>query len=415
MANVFQYVDWMAMKCLFLVKNKRSISANMSSAYKEEFRKPFAVGDTVRVKKPQRGLIRTGLGYTPQGLQRINATITVQEPFGIDFEWDSFEKAIKMERSEAQLEAEYLDPFMAQIAQEIDSRAALFAYQNSNNVVGVLGTDPATFDATSAAARQRLVELGGANDEGGRVMIVPPNVMRALKGSTLTGFNPNTDLSKAWRTGIVGNADGFEWYESMSLYAHTSGVWAGAVSVATAPTNGATSVALTCTTGDTFLTGDSFDFNTTTAQVNPMTRRKGITVAKPFVVTAPANGVASAATVSFWPPIYGPGSAYQNVDALPAAGAVLTMFRGTAAPTAAHTGINGLAFTKNAFAIVGVPLEKAEGAEVSWTKQDPETGISISFLRMMDPVQRKMINRFDCCLGFGALYSDECSVRILGA
>jgi hypothetical protein len=34
---------------------------------------------------------------------------------------------------------------------------------------------------------------------------------------------------------------------------------------------------------------------------------------------------------------------------------------------------------------------------------------------MFDPVQRKMINRFDVLLGFGRLYSDECSVRILGA
>ena len=40
---------------------------------------------------------------------------------------------------------------MDQIAQEIDSRAALWAYQNSNNIVGILGTDPADFDSSSAA------------------------------------------------------------------------------------------------------------------------------------------------------------------------------------------------------------------------------------------------------------------------
>jgi hypothetical protein len=120
--------------------------------------------------------------------------------------------------------------------------------------------------------------------------------------------------------------------------------------------------------------------------------------------------------VQFSPAIYGPGSQYQNVDALPAAGATLTMFRGTAAPTSAHSGVNGLAFTKQAFAIVGVKLEMPKNTEPgSFQKQDPETGIAIQYIKMFDPVQRKMINRFDVLLGFGRLYSDECSVRILGA
>ncbi len=414
MANAFQTVDWMAMKCLFLVKNKLAIASQFNTDNQEDFRKPFAVNDSIRVKKPQRWTIRDGMGYNPQGINRIYATVNLNQFFGLDFEWDSYEKAVKMERSEAALEKEYLQPAMAQIAQELDSRAALFAYQNTNNFVGVLGTDPVDFDTTSAAARQRLVELGGANDEGDRACCVPPNVMRALKKSQLTYFNPIEDIKKAYRSGIVGNADGFEWYESMSLYSHTSGVWQGAVTVTTAPVNGATTLAVTCTTGDTFLQGDCFDVGLVN-QVNPMTRRKTTSVLKPFVVTAPTTGASSTATLNFSPAIYGPGSQYQNVDALPVAGQALTMFRGTAAPTSAHSGVNGLAFTPHAFAICGVPLEKPEAAEVAWTKQDPETGLSISFIRMMDPVQRKMINRFDVLCGFGALYSDECAVRILGA
>ncbi len=414
MANAFQTVDWMGMKCLFLVKNKLAIASTFNTDNQEDFRKAFAVNDSIRVKKPQRWTIRDGMGYNPQGINRLYSTVNLNQFFGIDFEWDSYEKAVKMERSEAALEKEYLQPAMAQIAQELDSRAALFAYQNTNNFVGVLGTDPVDFDTTSAASRQRLVELGGANDEGDRGMFVPPNVMRALKKSQLTYFSPIDDIKKAYRTGIVGNADGFDWHESMSLYSHTSGVWQGAVTVTTAPVNGATTLAVTCTTGDTFLQGDCFDVGLVN-QVNPMTRRKTTSVLKPFVVTAPTTGANSSATLNFSPAIYGPGSQYQNVDALPVAGQALTMFRGTAAPTSAHSGVNGLAFTPHAFSIVGVPLEKPEAAEVAWTRQDPETGLSISFIRMMDPVQRKMINRFDVLCGFGALYPDECSVRILGA
>jgi len=415
-ANSFQWTDAVAMECLDLILNKLSIASNFNTSFEKEFTKDYAVNDSVRIKKPQRWNIRNGLGYTPDPINRVFTTVDLNQPFGLDFEIDSVEKALRMERSMAEVSDQYLAPAMAQISQEIDSRAALFAYQNTNNFVGVLGTDPTDFDTTSAAARQRLVELGSSTHDEQRICVVPPNVMRALKKSAVGYFAPVKDIGEQYRDGIVGYADGFKFFESMSLYSHTSGVWAGAVTVTTAPVNGATSVALTCTTGDTFLAGDCFDFNTTTAQVNPMTRRKTTTVAKPFVVLASVTGAASAATITFSPAIYGPGSQYQNVDALPAAGATLTMFRGTAAPTSAHSGVNGLAFTKDAFAIVGVKLEMPKNTEPgSFQKQDPETGIAIQYIKMFDPVQRKMINRFDILLGFGRLYSDECSVRILGA
>jgi hypothetical protein len=47
--------------------------------------------------------------------------------------------------------------------------------------------------------------------------------------------------------------------------------------------------------------------------------------------------------------------------------------------------------------------------------RDPQTGISVRFVRMFDPQQSKMVNRFDVCIGFGNLYNDQCAVRILGA
>jgi len=412
-ANAFQTVDWMGMTCLDLITNKLAIASNMSTAQNKEFEKPWAPGDSVRFKKPQRFNIRNGLGYTPDPLNRIVTTVDLNQPFGVDFEWDSYEAAVKMERSEKQLEDEYLAPAMAQIAQEIDSRAALFAYQNANNIVGVLGTDPVDFDTTSAAARQRMVELGSTTHEEDRVMIVQPAVMRALKKSSISYFNPVADIAKQFRTGIVGSGDGFEWYESASLYSHTAGTWAGAVTVTTTSVNGATTLAVTCTTGDTFNAGDVFSVANVN-QVNPMTRRKLTTVAKPIVVLAATVGVASAATLSISPALYGPGSQYQNVDALPVATAALTLFPGTAAPNG-KAGVNGLAFARQAFSFVSVPLEKTTDCEICVMKRDPQTGIAIRFYRGFDGIQSKKINRFDVVVGFGRLYSDELAVRILGA
>jgi hypothetical protein len=92
-----------------------------------------------------------------------------------------------------------------------------YAYQNTSAIVGQLGTDFVDFDTSSAAAREKLVYLGcPAGKERG--MFVNPTIMRALKKSAVGYFNPVNDIAKQFRTGIVGSGDGFDWYESVSLY-----------------------------------------------------------------------------------------------------------------------------------------------------------------------------------------------------
>ena len=413
MANVFQTVDWMADTSLFWIKNSLAVASNFNTDPTDEFKKPFAVGSSIRIKKPWKPTVTSGLPYNPQAIIRIPVTVNLDQVFGIHFEWDSYEKAVSMERGEKQLEAEYIKPAMQMLAQEIDSRAANWARLHANNIVGILGTDPTTFDATSAAARQRLVELGGASDASDKCMVVPPNVMRALKNSSIAYFNPVADLTKQWRTGIVGSGDGFEWYESVSLYSHTAGSLTATPTVKTTSVDGDTTLAITCTTGDTLNDGDVISVASCN-QVNPLTRRKVTSVNKPFVIRGNYTAAANTITATISPTIYGPGNPYQNVDALPVAGSTITLFPGTSSPNG-KAGINGIAFTRNAFAMVGVPMEIPEAAEVSWVRQDPETGLAISFLRMMDPKSRTMVNRFDVLMGFGDLYSDECAVRVLGA
>jgi hypothetical protein len=46
---------------------------------------------------------------------------------------------------------------------------------------------------------------------------------------------------------------------------------------------------------------------------------------------------------------------------------------------------------------------------------DPDTGLSIAFIRAFDAVQRRWINRFDCMVGFGRLHVESCAVRVLAA
>jgi hypothetical protein len=153
--------------------------------------------------------------------------------------------------------------------------------------------------------------------------------------------------------------------------------------------------------------------------VNPMTRRRVGSTAKQFVITADFTATGSTGTISIFPGIVGPGTPagsnqYQNVDALPANAAALTLFPGTSSPNG-KAGVQALAIHRDAHAMVGVKLEVPKAAELASQMRDPDTGLAVRFVRMFDPRLSKMINRFDVLCGFGRLHADACAVRVLCA
>lgn len=410
MPNTFAFADWLTMESLRLLKNKLTVARFFNKEQNREFTREFPVGETVRVKLPQRFLIREGLGYSPQPISRIYTTVTLDQIFGVDFEWDSAEKALRMERSEEEIRREYIEPAMAQIAQEIDSRAARWAYQNTSLVVGALGTDPSAL-TTFGQIRQKLREQACPPD-GRKGLVVAPAVNTSMVDALKGLFQASDELARQYREGYIGTFQGFEWYESMSLWRHTAGTWAGAVTVNGAGQSGS-SLVVNCTSGDTFRTGDKFSI-ANVLPVNPMTRRTYGTSAKTFTITADVTASGSTATLSIAPAIFGPGSPYQNVSALPANGAALTLWPGTSSPNG-KTGTINLALHEDAFAIVGVKLELPKAAEIASQTRDPDSGLSVRFVRMFDPQLSRMINRFDVLLGFGNLYSDHCAVALASA
>lgn len=412
MPNTYALTDWVTMETLRLLLNKLEVGQFFNTDYNKNLTMEYPVGETFNVKLPQMFEVTTGLAYQPQAIDRRTTPVTCNIVKGVHFEWDSIEQALKLERGEEEIKKQYLEPAAAALKQELDSQCALWAYQNTPNAVGTLGTNPTSFDATSAAARERLIQMA-CPPSGEKGMIVPPAYVRALKNASIGYFNPASDISKQYKEGSIGRADGFDWYESMSLYDHTSGIWAGAVTITTSGLSGS-SITVTCTTGDTVKKGDVISIDNVYA-VNPMTRRTvSQTFDKQFVVTQDATGVASSMTIQISPSIVGPGSPYQNVDALPVAGAALSLFN-DATPTGALTGKQGLALHKNAFALVSVKFQNPKAVEIASQSRDPETGVSIAFVRAFDPIQRRMVNRFDMCFGFGNLYNDSCAVRVLGA
>ena len=401
---------WLAMEGLRLLTNSIEVLPLFNTDWQDQLEMEFPVGKTFDVPLPDNFLIRNGLAYTPQSIIDRHTTIACDQVFGVDVEWDSIEAALQMPRGEVRVKKK-LAAAMRKIQQEWDSRAANYAMLNTPNVVGILGTNPADFDSIYGAADQRLTELAG--NYGDKTMILSPGMARSLRKSAVSYFNPTDEIASMFKKGYIGEVTGFgQSYQSMSLYQTTADTWAGAVTTNAANQSGS-SLILVATTGDTFTPGTPFTIAGVN-DVNPMTLRA--TGPKNFEVSgAPVVASGSAATITISPAIVGPGSPYQNVDALPGASAALTMYPGTVAPNA-KVGINGITIGKDAFGFVGIKLQnpKASSAEIVAQEQDPETGVSIAFLRMFDPVSRKWINRWDTCGGFGPLWFDHCAVRVLG-
>ena len=410
MANNFLNPTWYSMKVLSLLINKKHIAEKFNTSWDKDFKQKFAVGDTVNVKFPQRFTIRTGMTYSAQNIDRKSTSITLDQVFGVDFEFDSYEKAVKMERSEAEITEQYLDPIADQLAQELDSRAAEWAYQNASNVFGALGTDATTYlPFLNAGARL----FGKACPENkARYMIVSASQMAALiNANVVTQFNPSDEVSRQFKKGVVGMFDGATWGRSNSLYRHTAGTQATTLTVNATLTNGATSMVVDTTSGDTFFKGDKFSVASVN-MVNPGSRRaSGASSAQHFTITAAATATGATTTINFLPAVYGPNHQYQNVDRLPTAADVITPWPGTTSPNA-KSGTVGLLITDQAFALVGAEFAETSDAEVSRTTRDPQTGLAVSFLRQLEGRTRTTINRFDMCVGFGNLYQDNGVVAI---
>jgi hypothetical protein len=409
-ANSFVNTNWVSMEILRLLVNRLQVSEYFNRNWEKDFNKEFAPGSTIQIKFPQRFLTVDGMGYAPQGINRISTTVALDQWIQVPFEWDDYERAVKLERSEEELRENYWSPAAAAIAQDVDSRAANWARYNTSNFVGVLGTDPTTVNTYYQA---RAVLEKEACMPGKRCMLISTNMMVTLGSNITNVFQPSDQIIRQWKQGNIGVLAAFDFYESNSLYTHTAGTWAAAVTVTGSGQSGS-SLTITGTAGDTINAGDKFSIAAVN-MVNPMTRRSaGALTLRTFTATQSYTLAAGPNTISILPPIYGPGSQYQNVDALPLNNAALTLFPGTTAPNG-KSGTMGLGLSREAFALVGGKLYLPKSVESSSQQQDPDSGIALRKVIAWDPVRSMQVNRFDSLVGFGNLYQQNGAVAVLGA
>lgn len=345
----------------------------------------FKSGDTIYTAIPPR--------YVPNQ-DNLDITSTIQDsveekkPLVLDktetvgMKLDSLELATDIDVKKA-LER-YGVPAAESIAQNIEARCMTIASNATYNSVGTAGSGSFTV-ANILAARTKLNQ--DLCRTAGRKLVMNSasgaDAVDARKGL----FQDSSKIAEQYREGMIGRADGFDWYETELVNVHTNGTDVTGAAINNASTaEGATSI-----TVDGLSAAPTEGTVFTIAGVNkvhPITKTD-MGVLQQFVVGAGATTT----SLPISPALYAGSNGLKNITALPADNAAL-VFVGAASSALAQN----LAFHPSAFKMVTAPLYQPKGVDLVATQT--VDGITVNLVRDFDIKTREVITRLDVLYGF---------------
>jgi hypothetical protein len=401
-----------AKEALMQVENNLVFANRVHREYAKEF--TGGQGSTVAIRRPVKFNTSNGATLVKQDVEEKSTNIVVDQRKHVGWEFSTQDLTLSIE----EYSERYIKPAAITLANTLD-RSISTLYRSVWNTVGTPGTTPASF-AAAAAAAQRLDEMAVETDR--RTLAVNPAAAYAIAGNQLT-LNSVGDVEKtAYENAKVGKIATLEMFSTQNVRTHTVGPLGGtplinggsqAVTYANAVGNSwsqtlvtdgwSASAALRVRAGDVFTVPNVF-------AVNPVPDDTGAKMVMPylqqFTVLADANSDASGnATLTISPPIITSGP-QQTCSAAPADNAALT-FVGTAATTYPQN----MAFHRNAFALVTVPLQMPEGA--NFKARETYKGLSMRVIKDYDITNDTEIIRLDMLYGVKAIYPDL-ACRLVG-
>ena len=358
----------------------------------------YKPGDTIFINKPPRFTTGTNRDITSGGIQDITeekvamtlnqsftaAVALTSNEFATDMAFDSFAMRV-------------LKPLVSQMAQRIESTFIQLACQSTANVIGTAGST--VFNTlTMMQANQRMSELLATGSENEWIALLSPGAKTSAVDARKGLFQSSEEISKQYKRGVMGQADGFTYLSNNLMYTHTTGTGTqtdGSVTTTANMTNGASTIAVTGLTGSGTITAGTVFTVAGAFAVHPITKAT-LPFLQPFVVTTTATASSGAATLSVSPTIYSStGVGLQNVSALPSSGAAVVFLTGKTTSTNFQ---NSLTYCKDAFRFASVPLILPGGMDKA--AQETVDGLTIRVLADHDIKTDQYILRIDFLGGF---------------
>jgi len=406
MANNVYTIDHVTLEALDCFENNLRALKHCSRKVEPLFgQKGAQKGDSIRIRKPAEFSVRTGQGWSGQDVDEQYDTLVLNYQKGIDWSMSSKERKLDFNSIANQI----IRPAMIRLANEVDKDILEVVSKATFNAVGTPGTSPTSYN-TYRDAGVKLSNFACPRGNGQRFLHINAEMEGDIIAAGEGFFNRASKISSQYDNAEMDGEyiAGFNWSMDQNVYVHTNGTYGGTPLVNGANQSGSSLITDGWSSGASNLTvGQRFTIANVYA-VNPVTKAT-LSELQQFVVTAAVSDSSGAMTISISPSIVGPGNVHQNVNALPADNAALTMF-GTSAQTFAQ----GIAWNKEAVTVAIVPLDRPEGVNSAAMKYDEQSGVGVRYIEWYDGDTDLWKCRTDVVYGI-LLQRGEHSVAIAGA
>lgn len=363
MANRSLTADVIAKEALTILDNNLGWLTKIHRAYEDEFESKvngYKKGDTISIRRPEDGAVRTGAVMNTTDVIEGKVTLTIDQQIGTDFQFSSTDLTLKID----DLSERVIKPRMNNIINHMANDVLSVMYKGLYHWAGTPGQTINSF-SDFGKGPERLDEMSVPMAD--RCAILSPADHWALVGAATALANTGAENS-AYRKGSLGELGGVDTYMSQVVPTHTNGtadnttplvkgasqtttydtvkdVWTGSLD-----TDG-WDASVTLTAGTVFTIDGVFMVNQRTKATT--------TILQPFVITTAATANAtttSSTTLTISPPIIITGP-HQTVNAAPANDATITVLG------SASTGYKqNMVFHKNVMALACVPMDMPQGA-----------------------------------------------------
>ena len=393
MANTLLTIAMITEEALMVLENNLTFTKQVDRQYDSKFGVSGAkIGTVLNIRLPVQYVYSQGQGLQLQDVTETSVPLVLTTQYQRSFIFSSQDLALSID----DFSKRFVKPAVASMANQIDGDG-LQLYKSVYNVVGTPGSTPTDLQ-TYLNAKVKLANSACPMDDALAIVIDPQSeatLVNNLKGL----FQQSSDIARQYADGTMGRSIGFKWSMDQNVASGNIGAWTGSTpTVTTAPANGATSIVTGgwATTTAVLNAGDVIYFAGVNS-VNPQSRADTGQLQGFVVTTNVTSGGGGAATIPVSPAFNATG-AFQNITALPAANAVITVYGASGQLTR-----NSLAFHEQAFTFACADLEMPTGVDMAARMDAKPLNVSLRLVRAYDINTDRFPTRLDLLGGWAAI------------
>lgn len=418
--NSLLTAQWVARKALVLLHAKSNFTGRTNRDYQSLLPGPIdgvILGQVLSIRLPFQYTLRTGPTMQAQASVQRFAQLSVGNQFGVDVNFTSVERAMLLNNFEEQI----LEPAMARVAAGIETFTTGITVNSVPKFVGAYNTT-ATYAQLLQCERFMTEALAPEDDR--RTFSATPQASQYFILDNKGLFNPEASVSDQWLDGVIADkAAGFVAFRNTKMPTHLIGTFS---TTSTPTVNGAgqsnPGVSNAFATSQNLITA-GWAAGLTTVNAGDVISIAGVNDVDPeskaslgrlkqFVVNTTVSDTAGAITLNISPAII-TGGAYQNVDSVPATGAVISVFGVGPNPSAVSAQLikQSLGWYRDAVVFANPPMLDLSPL-VNMTAAESFEGYNIRFAQQWDPNNDLLPARLDSIVGAVLAYP-ELAARLI--